>query len=60
MDFPLPVASGSFTSSSVGMAVYENGGEAVEILSLSCMAAEIWISNTKVNEPLIHIHQFWS
>jgi len=41
LDFPLPVASGSVTGSSFGMAVYENGGVAVEILSLSCIAAEI-------------------
>ena len=35
MKFPLPVASGSFTSNAIGMVVHENGaaGLAVEILS---------------------------
>ena len=41
LDFPIPVAFGSFTSSSIGMAVYENGQFAVEIMSLSCIAADI-------------------
>ena len=45
MDFPLPVASGGVTSSSIGMAVYENEGVAVEILSLSCIAAEILLGS---------------
>ena len=41
MYFPLPVASDSFTINSIGMAGYKNGEVAVEILSLSCIAADI-------------------
>ena len=43
LNIPLLVASGSFTSNSIqfGLTVYENGGVAVEILSLSCIAAKI-------------------
>ena len=42
LDFPLPIASGSTTSSSIEMTVYENEGAAVEILSLFCTAADRW------------------
>ena len=41
MGFPLPVASSSFTSISIGIGVPGNGRIAVEMLSLSCIAAEI-------------------
>jgi hypothetical protein len=36
--FPLPVASGSSTSSSIKLAVFENWGVFVEIWFLSCIA----------------------
>ena len=52
-DRPPPVASGSITSSSIGTAVYENGGAAVEILSLSCIAAEILLGSFSPPPPPI-------
>ena len=45
LDYPLPVASGSFTGISIEMAVYKNGGVAVEILSISFIAAEIMLGS---------------
>ena len=48
---PLPVASGIFISSSIEMAVYENGRVAVEILSLSCTAAEILLGSFRQYIP---------
>ena len=41
LGFPLSVASGSFTSISIGMGVSENEVTAVDNMSLSCIAAEI-------------------
>ena len=41
MDFPVPVAAGKFTVSSIGMAVVEIGGVAVGILFLSRLEVEI-------------------
>ena len=43
--YPLPVASGSSTGSSIEMAVYKNEGVGVEILSVSCIAAEILLGS---------------
>ena len=51
MDFPLPVASGSFTSISIGMGIPENGGIAVEIMSLSCIAADQDIAGVFFTAP---------
>jgi hypothetical protein len=45
LDFPLPVASGSITSSFIGTAVHKNGEVAVEILSISYIQAEILLGS---------------
>ena len=45
LDFPLLVASDSFTSISIGMGVPKNGGTAVEIMNLSCIEAEILLGS---------------
>ena len=45
LDYPLPVASGNFTSISFGMGVHKNGGIAVELMSLSCIAGEILLGS---------------
>ena len=53
LDFPLPVASGSFTSSSIGMAVNSStkmGSSRLNIVS-SCLAAEILLGS--VSPPTI-------
>ena len=52
LDFPLPVASGSFTSISIGMGVPENVGIVVEIMSLFCIAAEILLGNLSPPPPI--------